>query len=75
MTATELSRKFNDEFELNKWPTTYEVDVETYANVCQYLFENLTKLPIEGIRRVSIAVGKNNGILFKNVELVMKGKK
>lgn len=38
MTSNELRHKFNTEFGLKSWPKTYEVDVETYGNVCQEIF-------------------------------------
>jgi hypothetical protein len=66
-TTEELRRKFNNEFRLSKWPATYEVDSETYANVCQTIFEWAGDLGL-----VKIAIGPNNGIMFKNVELILK---
>lgn len=77
MTTEELRRHFNDNFELDKWPETFEVDHETYANVCNYIFslvkENGYLISIGSITRIGISVGLNGGILFKNVELILKG--
>lgn len=71
MTAQELIKKFNNEFSLKQWPETYEVDAITYANACQFLFSIKQKLPIDGKLWVNIAVGKRNGIMLKNVELIL----
>ncbi len=73
MTVQELANKFNNEFGLDKWEAKYEVDAETYANVCQFIFNRNTKLKMNGIIDVHIVVGPNNGVLFKNVELIYKG--
>ena len=77
MTTSELAKELNNKFGLNFWPKTYQVDHETYANVFQsvvnhlvddiklfFIWDNLDK-------RVSISIGPNNGILFKNVELIL----
>ena len=76
MTAEELRKKFNRAFGLEKWPKTYAIDHETYANVCQFIFEskirNNEEVAFQGdINEVLIALGPNNGIMFKNVELVL----
>jgi hypothetical protein len=40
MTSNELRNYFNNTFGLKeKWPATYEVNAETYVNVCQAIFE------------------------------------
>jgi hypothetical protein len=77
MTVQELREIFNREFGLdNKWPATYEVDMETYVNVCNDCFFFMTKKTsakkYKGFTRIHIAVGKNYGILFKGVELLVK---
>jgi hypothetical protein len=84
MTTEELRIKFNNEFGLGKWPETYEVDTETYANICQSIFEHQAKTVnmywdvIEDgeqkpdIKTVAISLGRSNGIMFKNVELILK---
>ena len=69
MTTEELRHKFNTEFEMGEWPKTYGVDHETYANVCQFVFNK--KLEAESGPWIPIAVGVNGGILFKNVELIL----
>ena len=71
MTADELLKLFNTTFEYNKWPESYEVDAETYGNICNTLLKYLYKdSPIEGV--VVVFIGPNCGILFKNVELILK---
>lgn len=70
MTVNELRAKFN-EFELYDWPKVYYVDHETYANVCQYIFQKLGELTFPYIQ---VALGANNGIMFKNVELILEHK-
>lgn len=78
MTAQELRNKLNDEFGIHKlWPKTYEVDVETYGYCCQEIFNWLVghRLPVV-IGRDSnyyhISLGPNKGLMFKNVELIIK---
>lgn len=73
MTAQELRAKFNDTFGLNAWPKTYNVDAETYANVCQLVFTNC---PVryqwdEDTEAITISIGPHKGIMFKNVELLL----
>ena len=84
MTTSELRRLFNNEFGLQEWPLTYEVDHETYANVCQSIFEHQTESnslywsSIEDgekkpdIHVIGVSIGLANGIMFKNVELILK---
>lgn len=85
MTIDELRNHFNDNFPAyEKWPTTYEVDHETYANVCQSIFnfqveDNVDTIPLtyntpNGHKGycISLCLGSRNGIMFKNVELILK---
>ena len=85
MTANELRALFNESYGIDRsWPKTYEVDADTYANVCQAVFSN--KISRGDAARVGneqagtfysildLAIGLNGGILFKNVELILKGK-
>jgi len=80
MTTNELINFFNNTYGIDKeWPRTYEVDAETYLNVCQSVIEwsiarNLNVLRLEGRIQgyhVGINVGPNKGIYFKNVELIL----
>lgn len=83
MTADQLRRVLDNEFGMSKWPETYQVSPETYANVCQAVFEHQfdqeelywdnVKLDESSTARVlAIAVGKKNkGLMFKNVELIL----
>ena len=75
MTANELIQFFNDRFILGEWPDQYEVDYETYANVCQTVFEHeSTEILYFGKEGsgVAVSLGPNHGIMFKNVELILK---
>ncbi len=78
MTAQELRNHFLVSFDIsNKWPTTFEVDAETYANVCQEIFNNKKSYEKEYYSDgwfARIAFGNNNGIMFKNIELIYKSK-
>lgn len=81
MTANELRSHFNRVFGIEKeWPKTYEVDAVTYAHCCQSLFDYIVENSDDiifvstttreyGIR---IWLGKNKGLMFKNVELILK---
>ena len=73
MTTEELRIKFNNEFGLGKWPKIYEVDAETYGNVCNDIINHLV-YRYELYRDVTIQIGPNNGIMFKNAELVLSKK-
>lgn len=73
MTASELATELSDKFGMSKWPDHYEVDAETYANVCQHVFDGLV---VDGnfgtFKRVKgLSLGQNNGIMFKNVEIIL----
>jgi len=73
MTAQELRSHFNDTFGLGEWPETYEVDHETYANACHFVFKQ--KLEYDKMYNrflLSVTVGSNKGLMFKNVELILK---
>lgn len=70
MTANELAKKFGDEYGFNPWPSTFEVDAETYASCCQAVFNNI--LESKGGPWISLRLGLSGGIMFKNVELLLK---
>ncbi len=77
MTTQELRKYFNDTFGLEDWPKSFEVDKQTYANCCQEIFNwhvehgNMA-IDTRGYQFIRITLGPNNGILFKNVELISK---
>lgn len=73
MTANELKKYFNNTYNTldKEWPKTFEVDAETYANCCQAVFDHINETLNE---RVFLGV-ENNGLMFKNVELIYKPKK
>jgi hypothetical protein len=77
MTVNELRELFNNLFTVsNDWPETYDVDAVTYANVCNDCFFFMSKKTsakrYKGYTRIHLAIGKNNGIMFKGVELILK---
>ncbi len=54
-------------------PETMEVDPETYANVCQAIFDQKAPQDLATSQRViTIGIGKHNGIFFKGVEIILK---
>ena len=70
MTIEELLNHFNTNHGIvANWPESYEVDHETFANICDFYFHH----EIDGF--IKIFIGKNNGIMFKNVELILKKNK
>jgi hypothetical protein len=77
MTTNEL-KAYLYSLSLGEWPVTLEVDHETYANVCQSVLnwavaDRNKYFNWEGLEdRVSVAIGKHNGIMFKNVELILR---
>lgn len=70
MTAEQLIEKFNNDFGINPWPKTYGVDEATYASCCQYVFDMASEFMVNGATKISL--GPSNGLLFKNVELIVK---
>jgi hypothetical protein len=88
MTAAELKHYFNTEYGISKqWPATFEVDHETYANVCQEVFSREFESDVylfwdntvngekkSSFKFLSVAIGENKGIMFNFVELILKAK-
>lgn len=74
MTAEELRKHLNDNvITLEYSPETYEVDEETFKNVLLFIFQQgSTFLSSNGFIYVIILTGKNKGIIFKGVELLLK---
>lgn len=74
MTVEELTKFFNDTWGLTRWPPNWEVDAETYANVCQEVFNRASKYlqVLDDNYIINVVVGPNHGIMFKNVELILK---
>jgi len=80
MTASELKEFLFNIYGYRPYPDTYEVDADTYANVCQEIFNNKITNDhnyslVEGRNYYSmrIEVGKiSKGIMFKGVELILK---
>jgi hypothetical protein len=86
VTANELRAHFNQTFGVSPWPLTFEVDAATYGHACQAVFASLMKAAEEADRttvlqtygpsfdKIGVAIGPNGGILFKNVELLLREK-
>lgn len=75
MTANELHAYFNRVFGMNEqWPKTFEVDADTYGNCCQAIFNSFALVHDVGHNcdLYSIALGPSRGLMFKNVELILK---
>lgn len=78
MTYDELIKHFNLAYGVgNVWPETYEVDAETYASCCQHVFNFLfdntnVKIKIGNYDVCPILLGPNSGLIFNNVELILK---
>lgn len=75
MTANELREYFDKTYGLYTWPEKFEVDSETYANVCQEIFNKMGKhiaLAYSDGYEITVALGKSCGIKFKDVELILK---
>ena len=77
--AEELIQYFNNAYGLDKeWPKQFEVSAATYGKVCQMLINKAKEdrdlyFNWYGFEdKVSIAIGLNNGVIFKNVELLIK---
>lgn len=68
MTTHQLRETLQFKFGIGEWPETYNVDAETYGNVCHSIF---TSRPFTD-PDVVIRLGRHNGIMFKNVELILK---
>jgi hypothetical protein len=79
--AKELREYFNKEFGINKeWPRTFYVNSETYADCCQEVFDwhiitqkhhRIANLDSEPYHKIELSLGLNNGLKFKNVELLL----
>ncbi len=71
MTANELRTLFSKSFGFTNWPSTYEVDAETYGHVCKALIDKWLEIDFPP-DRAEIKLGPNGGIYFKGVELILK---
>ena len=70
MTVADLLDIFNNTYGLKHWPNIYEVDHDTFANVCFHIFRHHTTAP----QQISVALGSHAGIMFRGVEIVLKVK-
>lgn len=79
MTTIEFRKELNEKYGLDKeWPRHLEVDNDTYANICQSIFdynsENEEYRNDLTIKRMTLSFGINNGILYKGIELILDGR-
>ena len=71
MTVNEFIKHLNETYGLNSWPVFVAVDAETYGHVCNHILKHVVNLgDLPTLRYVS--VGPHNGIMFKNIELLLK---
>jgi hypothetical protein len=73
MTTDELTGFLNKTFGAEKdWPKLLAVREDTYGCVCQTVFEKLAFKYRQnpGQKSIEVRLGPNNGIMFKNVELI-----
>ena len=60
-----------------RWPNQFEVSAELYGRVCDALVKYIiahhvyTMVPGRGYQ-IELSVGQHGGVLFKNVELIIK---
>lgn len=73
MKANELRTLFNNKFGMGIWPDKYDIDFETYGHVCDLIIKSdINIIEIDGQSYALIAIGPSKGIMFKNVELIVK---
>lgn len=77
MTAEQLRQKMNDEYGNYNlpWPDSIEVDKDTFINVILFLFDTKSIGFSKVQHQVQLQLGKNNSVLFKGVELLLKKEK
>jgi hypothetical protein len=76
MTTEELRAYLNKTYGLeNAWPTTMQVDADTYGHVANSLIKhklgNEDKVIMHGFPIVSLTTGRNGGLMYKGVELIL----
>lgn len=79
MTVEELRKKINNLIDkdgiMTSIPSTMEVDMETYVNVCRFIFKS-KKVKFGNVNVVRVFLGDNGEIMYKGIELILKeGKK
>ena len=76
-TPDELRKHFNKTYGISvQWPKTFEVSAELYGRVCQEIFEHNLNYDFDELTddtlAIDVVLGPNKGIMFKNVELLIK---
>lgn len=73
MKAEEFIKLLNEIHGIKPWPKSLTTDPETYANCCQYVFDQAKILVMaKGFDYVEIAIGHSKGLIFKGMELTIK---
>lgn len=77
MTVEQFTRMLNTNYGMKEWPKELIVDAETYANCCQEVFKQAVENQdwrewFGFFEFIKISVGKHHGIMFKNIELILK---
>lgn len=73
-TLEHLRNHLNIEFGVTKkWPNEFWVNAKVYGEACQAVFDwhiknNLNRV-LEYHDEIELSLGKNGGLMFKNVEL------
>lgn len=75
-TPNELFNYFATTYGATPWPQKYEVSPLLYARVCQAIINHIVeKEHVKVIGEnflIGLIIGPNNGLMFKNVELILK---
>lgn len=71
MNHDELLNHLHDTYGIQNWPSTLEVDAETYGNICDWLFKKLHILQQDSYGVIHLLLGPNQGIMFKHIELIL----
>ncbi len=81
--ANDLKIYLNTEFGITKeWPKQFHVNSGTYADCCQAIFNHIINKSQNIIGAafkdnkleyyvIELSLGPNNGLMFKNVELIL----
>lgn len=71
MTIEKFREMLNSSYGIeHNWPKELIVDSDTYANVCHHILWRKS-MEING-RVVQIGTGRNGGIMFKGIELILR---
>jgi hypothetical protein len=79
MTVEQLRTYINETYGMGDktpYPKIFNVDADTYGNVCHAIFQNKMKSSqcnshFCGCTIIEIHLGINGGVMFKNIELIV----